>query len=136
MPGESEYQIEGMQQTASRVDGYAEPLLSKAEVRVMDAARNQGEKKWGTEDLGAPISFGQMYERRLTDLEDQIHRLVQEVGQFSQKVKTAASRANATDDEIAGLFGSQEQSLSDPDRSTAQSSPHTGQLPTTGTWES
>lgn len=136
MSSEIEYQTEGMQRTAAQVDGQVEPLISRAEDRVMDAARHQDERKWGTKDLGAPLAFGHMYEKRLRDLEYQIHELVQATGEFSQKVKLAAAQANATEEEIAEIFGNHEQSLSDPGRTVAQSSPQTGQHRTPGTWES
>lgn len=129
MSSEIEYQTEGMQRTAAQVDSQVEPLISRAEDRVMDAARHQDERKWGTKDLGAPITFGHMYEKRLRELEDQIRKLVQATGEFSQKVKLAASRAHATEEEITQIFSSQDQSLETQEH-TSVSGSHTAYGPT------
>ena len=123
MTDELKYETEGMRRTATQVDVRVEPQMAKAEARVADAAGHQGEEKWGTIDLGAPVEFGRTYEKRLVELEGKIHDLVEEVERFSQKVKMAASRADATEEEIAEIFTSKEQFLGNRERTFADGQP-------------
>lgn len=136
MTGQLEYQTEGMRRTAAQVDAQVEPRIAKAEARVMDAARHQGEEKWGTSDLGEPIVFGCKFADRLTNLEEEIHKLSTAVEQFAQKVKLAASRADATEEEITQIFTSQASALENHEQINTQGSLQAGGISATSAWES
>lgn len=136
MTGQLEYQTEGMRRTAAQVDAQVEPRIAKAEDRVMDASRHQGEEKWGTSDLGTPIEFGHVYKKRLTELEVSIRQLSGEIESFSEKVKLAASRADATEEEITQIFTSQASALENHEQINTQGSLQAGGTSTSRAWES
>lgn len=135
MTDQLEYQTEGMRQTAAQVDAQVESRIAKAEDRVMDAAQNQGEEKWGTDTLGEPIVFGRTYEMRLTELEKGIRDLVGEVEAFSRKVKEAAAKADATEEELVEIFSKKERSLAEQGGNAAQSVRQMPNAPQSAVWD-
>lgn len=105
------YHSDEVRHIAAEVDAAIDAHASTARDRVKDAAQSQGERKWGTADLGAPANFGEVYSSRLLFVEDSLRQLSKRVEEFSLKVHEAAARADTTDDELAELLRIQERDL-------------------------
>lgn len=105
------YHSDEVRHIAAEVDAAVNAHASTARDRVMDAAQSQGERKWGTADLGAPAAFGEVYSYRLTLVERNLVDLSQRVEEFSRRVQEAVTRVDTTDDELAELLSIQERDL-------------------------
>lgn len=118
----------------TQIGAATETYAGTATDRIMDAAHNQGEGKWGNAELGAPAAFGEVYSRRLLRLEQEMQQLAAQVEEFSHKVQDVAARANTTDEDIARMLAIEERALSSHDYSPGISQSSTENSPSLSTW--
>lgn len=111
MTDQTIYNFDEVRHIGTQIGDATETYAGTATDRIMDAAHNQGEGKWGNAELGAPATFGHAYSHRLLHLEQEMHQLAARVEEFSHKVQEAATRAEVTDEEVAELLQIREHSL-------------------------